>query len=334
MITKVVPVFFQNRDGITLFGTLYKPETAKNSNVLILVNPGLKGRVGPQRLYIKIAKLFAEQGFSVLRFDVAGLGDSEGAIEEVLTRDYFLSVEKGRLVNDIEDAIEWLSKKYGYTTYVLGGLCGGAISSLLTAFTENRVKAVLGLGMPVALEGTEADNLKVLSSWYIRFYKERMLHKSFWKIKLLDKKIYQMVFVMITNLTTTFLKKTKNIFFENQIETKKFVHKKKISAGEVNPVFLEAFHSFSKHNKMLLIYGNNDRLYWEFKEKYLKKYENKYKTISKNITVYEIEDANHELTLTEWQDRMERIISSWLTELGYHRLAKENQYVYVESSVN
>lgn len=85
---------------------------------------------------------------------------------------------------------------------------------------------------------------------------------------------------------------------------------------------------------MLLIYGNNDRLYWEFKEKYLKKYENKYKTISKNITVYEIEDANHELTLTEWQDRMERIISSWLTELGYHRLAKENQYVYVESSVN
>jgi alpha/beta superfamily hydrolase len=43
---------------------------------VVLLNPGIVHRVGPGRIYVKIARALAEQGFTVLRFDFSGIGDS------------------------------------------------------------------------------------------------------------------------------------------------------------------------------------------------------------------------------------------------------------------
>ena len=46
----------------------------------LLLSPGLKHRVGPHRLHLKLARLYAGLGMPVFRFDYHGTGDSEGEL--------------------------------------------------------------------------------------------------------------------------------------------------------------------------------------------------------------------------------------------------------------
>lgn len=330
MITEITPVVFENRNKVKLVGTLYKPKITKNKHALILINPGVKGRVGPQRLYIKIANLFVARGFGVLRLDAAGLGDSEGIIREELTREFFLSVEQGRLVNDVEDAIDWLSNKHGFSNYIIGGLCGGAISALLTAFTNYQVKAILGLGLPVSMEKDGFDNLKNFVSWYINFYKSRIFHGSFWHIKLLNKNTYQLLLLVLDHIVKKIWKKTKIFISTKKTISIKTISEKNLKKNEINPLVLEALRKFSKNRKVLLIYGENDKLYWELKEYVLKKYFKELILLDKNVDIHIIKNANHEVTLQEWKEKMFIIISEWLESLGFDQLNKNNEYVYVQ----
>ena len=43
---------------------------------IILLNAGIAHRVAPHRLYVNMARRFADMGFTVLRFDFSGVGDS------------------------------------------------------------------------------------------------------------------------------------------------------------------------------------------------------------------------------------------------------------------
>ena len=73
------PVSFRNARGETLHGMLHAPAAEVRRGVcILLLSPGIKGRVGPHRLYLKLAGPFVAAGFHVLRFDYYGLGDSEG----------------------------------------------------------------------------------------------------------------------------------------------------------------------------------------------------------------------------------------------------------------
>ena len=54
-----------------------RPDHGQDLPAIILLNAGLAHRVGPQRLYVKMARHMASQGFAVLRFDFSGIGDSE-----------------------------------------------------------------------------------------------------------------------------------------------------------------------------------------------------------------------------------------------------------------
>ena len=47
-----------------------------------MLSPGIKMRVGPERLYRRMSEAFVAQGYSVFRFDYHGLGDSEGTLPE------------------------------------------------------------------------------------------------------------------------------------------------------------------------------------------------------------------------------------------------------------
>lgn len=333
MITEIIPVCLKNRKNNILYGTLYKTNSGKAKNILVMINPGVKGRVGPQRLYITIAKLVADHGVDVLRLDASGLGDSEGIIEEDLTRDFFLSVEKGLLVNDIEDAINWLGRKFGYQSFILGGLCGGAITALLTAFVESRVRAVIGIGLPVAIEAKKSGDWKFLISWYTKFYRDRIFHISFWRFKIFEKRTYRLLTKLGINtlfFIFTLFKKAVYRSRQKNIDAKyAFIEERR----KLNPLFLKAMSSVSKTCKILIIFGQNDKLYFEFLEKYYKIYRHEYKENSENIEIHEIKDANHELTCMEWQHEMRNILSYWLENNGYNQSEKNNVYQYQKIAV-
>ncbi len=78
----------------SLIGIVTDPseeERGKNLPAFLLLNAGHLHRVGPNRHYVSIARKLSAMGFTVLRFDFSGIGDSE-------TIEYATSVEENMLI--------------------------------------------------------------------------------------------------------------------------------------------------------------------------------------------------------------------------------------------
>ena len=104
-----------------LMGILAEPQPgspADNRPAVILLNAGVVHRIGPHRTSVRIARRLAAEGFLVLRFDLAGIGDSE-------PRRDALSFEEGA-VSDVKEAMDHLQTTRKIDTFVLMGLCSGA----------------------------------------------------------------------------------------------------------------------------------------------------------------------------------------------------------------
>lgn len=59
-----------------LVGIITHPEIDVGLPTVILLNAGLIHRIGPNRVYVRLARHLAGLGFQVLRFDLSGIGDS------------------------------------------------------------------------------------------------------------------------------------------------------------------------------------------------------------------------------------------------------------------
>jgi hypothetical protein len=64
--------------GGSLVGILSRPPAGVDPAMpgVLLLNAGRIHRVGPNRLYVAIARRLAAMGFAVCRFDLSGIGDS------------------------------------------------------------------------------------------------------------------------------------------------------------------------------------------------------------------------------------------------------------------
>lgn len=122
--------------GQGLAGILSAPRDARaDVPTIVFVNAGVVHRVGPNRLYVDTARALSALGYTVLRFDLAGIGDSEaGAGGASLTE---------AAVADVQAAIDFLARTRKATSFVLFGLCSGANYSLLTTFADPRIVGVM-----------------------------------------------------------------------------------------------------------------------------------------------------------------------------------------------
>jgi hypothetical protein len=106
-------------DEQRLCGVLTEPDAGSTSRgALVLVTAGLVPSFGPFRLYAELARRLAREGFSTLRFDVEGIGDS------VVTHPSLPFVERTLL--GVGAAAELLRDRRGTGDLVLAGLCSGA----------------------------------------------------------------------------------------------------------------------------------------------------------------------------------------------------------------
>lgn len=117
-----------------LVGVVTEPvesDRAVDRPAVILLNAGLVHKVGPFRLTVQIARTLAERGYTVLRFDLSGFGDSRAvgpkrAVEE-------------QVVIDGRAAMDFLEGRYGITRFVVGGLCSGAVYAHYVTAADPRV---------------------------------------------------------------------------------------------------------------------------------------------------------------------------------------------------
>ena len=109
----------------------YEPKHGKNHPAVILLNAGLVHRVGPNRLYVRLARALAANGFVAFRFDFSGIGDS-------LVRYDNLPFDKSA-VDEVQDAMDLLTEVRQINRFLLLGICSGAENALNTARRDPRV---------------------------------------------------------------------------------------------------------------------------------------------------------------------------------------------------
>jgi alpha-beta hydrolase superfamily lysophospholipase len=117
-----------------LFGILVAPEGPSQAGerrprpAVLMLNSGAIHHIGPNRLWVRLARQWAARGLTVLRLDIAGIGDSlarPGAEENV--------VYSPHAMEDVAAALAYLRAQPGVGECHLLGLCSGAYHALKAA---------------------------------------------------------------------------------------------------------------------------------------------------------------------------------------------------------
>ncbi|MEO8804844.1 MAG: alpha/beta fold hydrolase [Burkholderiaceae bacterium] len=133
-----------------------------NAPFIVILNAGIIHRVGPNRMHVALARTLAAAGFSVLRLDLSGLGDSEARGDGLAPLDANMA--------DIRDVLDALQATRQVRRFVLVGLCSGADHSVLYAGSDPRVVGV------VLLDPSIPRTLR----YYLRHYGIRLLRLRSW----------------------------------------------------------------------------------------------------------------------------------------------------------
>ena len=135
-------------------------EAGSASRCLVLFwNAGLIHRVGPNRLFVQMARDLAARGVPSCRFDVSGLGDSA----------YRESVPGRRAPGEVAEVMDGM-EAFGYRDFILVGLCSGADEAHAIAVADERVRGV------VHLDGYGERT----AGYYLHFYGQRLLRPRSW----------------------------------------------------------------------------------------------------------------------------------------------------------
>lgn len=152
--------------GQTLQGVLTTPANRPMMPLgVVVVVGGPQYRIGSHRHFVTLARRLATEGYPVLRFDVRGMGDSEGA-------------PRGfeHLGTDIDAAIGAIARTTGVERVVLWGLCDGASASLMYADATRDVR-VAGLAM---LNPWVRSEHSLARTHVKHYYRTRLVQPSFW----------------------------------------------------------------------------------------------------------------------------------------------------------
>jgi pimeloyl-ACP methyl ester carboxylesterase len=86
-------------------------------------------------MYVTLARRLATAGFRVLRFDLSGIGDSEGRSDGKPLLDGILC--------DIRQAVDWLVTERRAQRIIVVGLCAGADHALVYGISDPRVAGLV-----------------------------------------------------------------------------------------------------------------------------------------------------------------------------------------------
>lgn len=147
----------------SLQGVVTLPETLSPGRpAFIFLNSGLLHRIGPFRLYVALARALARMGFVALRMDLSGKGDS-------LPRRNGKSLHEN-VLEDVQDAINYLEQQYSIEGAVLCGICTGADNTYQCAMRDERIVGI------VPIDGYAYRT----AGYYVRYYAPKLLELERW----------------------------------------------------------------------------------------------------------------------------------------------------------
>lgn len=151
--------------GNTLIGILTLPKIPHEMGVIIVVG-GPQYRAGSHRQFVHLSRALASAGYTVLRFDTRGMGDSEGNVRNFQT----VSADIAAAMDALQNRVPQVKK------VALWGLCDGASAALLYCHeTRDARVSTLCLMNPWLRSETSLARTQLK-----HYYGQRLLQKSFW----------------------------------------------------------------------------------------------------------------------------------------------------------
>ncbi len=308
-MAEVEAVSFRNPEGLLLHGTLHTPsgDAPRGRPAVVLMSPGVKMRVGPGRLYVPITDLLTARGHTVLRFDFFGLGDSEGELPEAMLVDVYGQTEVGRFAADAEAALRWLRAR-GHDRFIVGGLCGGAVTALYGAVRDPGVEALISIGMTVTIASDAVRPASQLTMADLeerrRGYLRRLTDPAAWW-RLLT---FQSEFGVI--LRSFLGRRARPAAGAGEAAAPALTPEQ---LANVNPLFPPAFFAFlERGGRALMLFGEKDRVFSEYQEKFVALHAGRLARHADQVTQHVVPGANHVMSRGDWQAEMLDVMGRWL----------------------
>ncbi|RKE77549.1 alpha-beta hydrolase superfamily lysophospholipase [Rhizobium sp. AG855] len=150
--------FFRFGPSDMFFGAFTRPASGpKTKTAVLILNAGADHSVGWGRHSVDLARDLARQGFSSMRIDQAGIGETPlwpGQQQPVM---YSL-----RANDDVACAIDWMEAEAGIEQVVLLGRCSGGYPAFLSAVSDRRVVASVMINVRKLHWEPDEDILKAI----------------------------------------------------------------------------------------------------------------------------------------------------------------------------
>ena len=282
----------------SLVGIITDPPQAKRNTELaafILLNAGIVHRVGPHRLFVKMARHLASMGFVVLRFDHSGIGDSN-------VREDKLPFEASA-ISETQEAMNCLSRMRDSKRFVLFGLCSGTLTSFRTACGDLRIVGAVLLN--ALLESPETISASTVSYVIDRkiarsYVHSKVFHVQSWLKFLTGEADYRKILrVLYSRISSVF-------FARKQI------------GGADNQVVADLRGLFDRGVSLFFIFSEGTGVLEYFRLK-LEDAIEKLNPGKWNVEI--IRETDHTFTLLRHQEELLQVVGRWASQtlLNCHR---------------
>jgi pimeloyl-ACP methyl ester carboxylesterase len=283
------PVYFR-ANGETLLGILTTPKYQSSKTAVIV----LTGRGFPSpnrnRLSVHLCRCLAELGFSALRFDYHGIGESTGVAEGFDLSKPF--------VHDLDGAITHL-KGDGFDKFVLIGSCFGARTALSLGPTVTGLAGLILIAVPLHEDAGAELAFRLSSSEYVRrALRARTLRRLFQAQH--RERYLSLIRSKLAILGTNGRNPSSPKAGASRTLTGSFSRS------------LEAI--LARKVPVLFIYGSNDRYYHQFKRASELGLGDLLNDGRELLTVTELDGNVHGFTNIEAQAEVIEVTSSWLQD--------------------
>ena len=152
-------------DAVTLRGVVTEPIDAPSAGIcVVFFAGGADRRIGPNRLWVELARRWAARGVTAVRIDGEGIGDADGEARYWANlRGYY----DPRQVRKTIALLDGLEARGLPRRYVLVGFCSGGYRSFQVALADRRIAGVFAVAFPFFFSSRWA--VKVRHSWVGRW---------------------------------------------------------------------------------------------------------------------------------------------------------------------
>ncbi len=266
---------------------------SNNDICVIFINAGLIHKIGPNGLYVKMARSLAIDGITTFRFDFSGLGDSEISINS-------LDYEKNK-ISEIQLAMDCIFEKTGINRFVLSGMCTGAEDAFKAAKVDDRIMGLILIdGIYQEREFVEKIYNIALKNCAIRYYKKHIFSFKRW-VKIITGKS-NIVRLVLKIIIYSIRGLSKKIFLKG------VKHNENVDADQF--AIDDWIKLLNKNIKTYLIFSEGSPMIDVFNltiAKQLKDYTNNH-----NLQINVIKDVDHNFTPIWAQELSTTLICKWI----------------------